>query len=428
MGKIISFFNHKGGVGKTTTVCNLASALANKGKKVLVIDADPQMNLTASIYGLGLGVQYSQNIKNQEDYEKIETETISQQNDKWIAYSQQYLSLFEFLGRYLYPRQTKSDKQKPYYRKLGKEHGFIDLMSGSIETIGIEVNLYSAVTNDTKSGKELLNGFQEAVNYIKNQDYDFVLIDSAPNASSVMTALLLLLGDYWIAPVIPSFYSLQAIDNLESIMQRWRDRLGGDGFGLSRFAEEGLINLHAKFLGILVQQSKRYKVSSGSSQGWINDLNRRLEDYFVEEKKANKPQNPTFVSSEEFNIVFPSLASHQERKPHIIYSCYDFTQSLRSIADRIGIPVIELTHDLVKEHKLFDGYDIKGKIIWKRPIRQGLESYEGQPKKNKKGEIVVDKNGNPKMRDENQYYIAHTKTLEAYNQIADDLINNLNKI
>ena len=56
MAKIITFFNHKGGVGKTTLVHNLGFILADKGYKVLLIDADPQMNLTAAIYGLSTSV------------------------------------------------------------------------------------------------------------------------------------------------------------------------------------------------------------------------------------------------------------------------------------------------------------------------------------------------------------------------------------
>jgi chromosome partitioning protein len=50
---IVSLFNHKGGVSKTTTAFNLGWALADRGKRVLVVDGDPQCNLTGTILGFG---------------------------------------------------------------------------------------------------------------------------------------------------------------------------------------------------------------------------------------------------------------------------------------------------------------------------------------------------------------------------------------
>ena len=62
MAKIVSFSNQKGGVGKTTSCVNISAQIANKGKKVLMIDMDPQGNATS-----GLGINKKEVVKSTYD-------------------------------------------------------------------------------------------------------------------------------------------------------------------------------------------------------------------------------------------------------------------------------------------------------------------------------------------------------------------------
>ena len=136
MGKIITVFSHKGGVGKTTLVHNIGYILANRGKKVLLMDADPQMNLTAAVAG----------------FTNPEGET---ENNAWLSFLNDYPNLSNFLNL---AAQEKADSLKFYstrqvytYKKkhnanlaLGrqsikegdaitfKDNGSIDLLSSSL--------------------------------------------------------------------------------------------------------------------------------------------------------------------------------------------------------------------------------------------------------------------------------------------------------
>lgn len=322
MGKIIAFYNHKGGVGKTTLVHNLAFALSDLGQKVLLIDADPQMNLTAAMYGLSTSIEYC-----------------CGSESKWNEYTEKYISVTEHFDRYL--KEIECDKSLFSLPSRGSDEGRVDLLSGSINLSVTEAGLYGIVTNNNELTKNIPYKFEKSIRDCA-KEYDFVLIDTSPSSISIMNAMFVMSGDYFIAPVSPTFFSLQAIDNLSEVIRNWIELLRPY---ISTKGHKGL-SLNPKFLGIIAQMAKRYS-SDKSGQGytkaaenWIAEVNTSVKRFTEFAGKFG-----IIVSENEFNAVFP------ESSPYIIEKCCDFTPKLRAVAEQEGIPVIYLTQEICNKHK-----------------------------------------------------------------------------
>lgn len=325
MAKIITFFNHKGGVGKTTLVHNLGFILADKGQRVLLIDADPQMNLTAAMYGLSTSVEYS-----------------TDEDSKWNKNVQEYISLSEYINADLKGQSCA----KKIFRAEARDNKstFVDLISGSINLANIEADLYGIIKNKNEFTNEIPYKFEQAIKKNKNA-YDFILIDTSPSASSIINALIMMSTDYFITPVSPTFFSLQAIDNLSAIFNSWI-KLLGEYETTQSF--RGL-SFKPKFLGLVIQMAKRFNGGSvqettrfsKSAEKWIEDVNNSVKRF-----QQFAMQRGMSISLEEFENFFGN-----DPGPFIIQKCCDFTPQLRSIAEKAGIPVAYLTQEICNKHK-----------------------------------------------------------------------------
>lgn len=161
--RIISVVNEKGGVGKTVTVINLAAGLSLKGKNVLVVDMDPQLNATK-----GLG----------------------------FSHSEESLSVYDVI-KLQNPVPAKSVISHTTWKHL-------DLLPSHVDLSGIEIEL----TNEV--GRE--NRLKEALKPIENL-YDFVLLDTPPSLS-LLTVNVLAFAREVLIPCQTHPYAYGAMDEL----------------------------------------------------------------------------------------------------------------------------------------------------------------------------------------------------------------------
>ena len=172
MGRIIAIANQKGGVGKTTTAINLSACLAEKGKRVLAVDMDPQGNMTS-----GLGVD-------KDNAEKTVYDLIIGEAEINEVICQEALENLDVI-----PTN-------------------IDLSAAEIELIGVE-------------DKEYI--IRNAIHRVKDE-YDFVIIDCPPSLS-MLTVNAMTTADSVLVPIQCEYYALEGLSQLIHTIELVKERL-----------------------------------------------------------------------------------------------------------------------------------------------------------------------------------------------------------
>lgn len=174
MGKIVSVANQKGGVGKTTTSINLSTLLAKKGKKVLLIDADPQGNATS-----GIGIE-----------------------------KEQQFSVYDVLIEDI---EVENTLQTTQVKNL-------DLCPSNINLAGAEVQLVGAENREFRLKSKLEN--------IKD-DYDYIIIDCPPSLGLV-TLNAFTASDSVLIPIQCEYYALEGLGQLLNTIELVKTHMNKD--------------------------------------------------------------------------------------------------------------------------------------------------------------------------------------------------------
>jgi cellulose biosynthesis protein BcsQ len=258
MHKIISLFNHKGGVSKTTTTFHLGWMLAEKGFKVVMIDSDPQCNLT----GLVLDYEQGQTLDN----------FYSDHPDQNIRAA--LAPAFESQPRRIEAIDCIEVKLRP---NLYLVPGHVNLSEYEV-TLGISQELSGSI----QALRNLPGAFYYFAQQVaESKQADFVLVDMNPSLGAINQNLLMS-SDFFVVPTAPDYFSMMAIDSLVNILPKWI------AWANKASKMESLSNAtypfpgpRLKFLGSVIQ---KYRPMKGKAtvgfQAWIDQINYRIRDAF----------------------------------------------------------------------------------------------------------------------------------------------------
>ena len=268
----IALFNHKGGVSKTTTTFNLGWMLASKGKRVILVDSDPQCNLT----GMALGEE------TEDDEARIQEIYNTASNIKTglaPAFESQ-------------PRAIEAVDCIPV---KGREGLF--LLPGHVGLAEYEVTL--GIAQELSGSIQALKNLPGSINDLLEKtaakfNADYMLIDMSPSLGSINQNLLMI-SDYFLVPTTADFFSVMAIDSLARVLPRWY------GWAKSASSLQVLkeanypfpdVNLH--FLGTIVQN---YRIIRGKEtaafQVWIEKIELTVLEKLIPTLRNNHMMMPS---------------------------------------------------------------------------------------------------------------------------------------
>ncbi len=249
----IALFNHKGGVSKTTTTFNLGWMLAEKGKRVILVDTDPQCNLT----GMALGEN------TEDDEERIQNIYNTNSNIKTGVAS-------AFESR---PKPIEAVDCIPINGREG-----LFLLPGHVGLAEYEVTLGIAqeLSGSIQTLQNLPGAISDLLEKTANKfNADYILIDMSPSLGSINQNVLMT-SDFFLVPTTADFFSVMAIDSLAKVLPRWYAwATTASSMSILKEAAYPFPDVNLRFLGTIVQN---YRIIGGKETAAFQTWIKKIED------------------------------------------------------------------------------------------------------------------------------------------------------
>lgn len=308
MAKIISLFNHKGGVSKTTTAFNLGWMMARMGKKVLLADFDPQCNLTGMVMGFeGIADLESTYVEN--------------------------------------PPNNVRDALAPAFEAKPKQieaahcvavtgNANLYLLRGHIGLSEYETTL--GVAQELSGSLLPLRNLPGSLRFMLDETaeklgVDYVLVDMSPSLGP-LNQNLFTTSDYFVVPLHPDYFSSMALSSLARTLPRWKAWANmAYKMDVLNKADYPFPNPNVQFIGSIVQKYRpRLGKASQAFQQWIDQLELGLKNKLVPALQEARMLNPE---------VFKAKVGLEPWEA--IMAVADFN-SLIALSQEFQVPVYEL--------------------------------------------------------------------------------------
>lgn len=262
--KKILFANNKGGVGKTTLAFNCAVSFAQRGYKTVLVDLDPQCNLSRLALGDNL-------------YDRT-------------LFSDAEKDVYDVL-RGVVEGGSDIDTKVPFI-PVEEGDGNLSLLKGSIN-LSLYENILVSAYGQAASGQRLGYFQTSAIDrFLRekglSEEIDIFVIDTSPSLS-LLNQIIFLGSDYFVVPMMPDAFSVQGIENLGSVFEKWKQNWKVTGKALSGETENKFVlSGDGLFIGYIVNSYNVYgKIPIKDHRRWMVEIPEKVKYYLSEKHCRN---------------------------------------------------------------------------------------------------------------------------------------------